>query len=308
MTSTSGELVMPSIPTNDWQLLLSRQIKALKKLQFEKLKIDGLVAEEIFNVVAKHENNYNSIYEKRRAIISGEIEPTDTDCKLDDDIEDKDEELGYILVNQSKPTNGSLIKGIPGFWLKTMKEVMDLNKWIEKKDEPVLEYLSDIRINYGQNQQKIELKFSFATNEFFRNTSLTKTYEIMFGPNPNNPWFLNDYYPIASKGCVIDWKKGKDVTKLNNTTDGKSYEKNKDSFFDLFNDSLLGRKTDPKKSDNYNNEIQDFLWDDWNLSQLLIKKLVPNAILYFTGDIIESESESSDSEDSSDSESESASD
>ena len=272
--------------------LIDRRVRALKKIQFEKLKVDGQLAEEVMKLQSKFQNQYESLNKKRKDIISGEVEPNDEECDFTLDL-DSDQELSdnsnEILDNQ--------IKGIPGFWLIAMKNVRQISDWIEAHDEPVLYHLKHIDIQFDEKTSKLIFEFSFDSNQYFTNEVLTKEYKISFGPNPENLWDLNGFYVTERKGCQIEWKEGENVTQKirTNKKSGKSKASLNtsvkiDSFFDFFDP--------PNDEELTEEEMQDFLEDDWSLGKLFYHRFVPNAVLYFSEDLFEDEdeSESSDSE------------
>ena len=48
-----------------------------------------------------------------------------------------------------------------------------------------------------------------------------------------------------------------------------------------------------------NEDLEELWLEDWQLAQTIIRALVPNAVLCYTGDLVEDESESESSESSS---------
>jgi hypothetical protein len=284
-----------------------RRVMALKKLQFESIKVEGELAHEVFALSAKYKDKYLAIEGKRKQIVSGEVEPNDKDCELGFESME-----GLADSLPPKPSIDANIRGIPGFWLKVMQSSDEVFDWIRPKDEAILSHLTDIDVTLVENPPQIVLKFSFGINEYFENSLLTKTYDLAFGPNPQSQslWSRDNYYPIARKGCPIEWKDGKNVT--------QKVQKNKkslveevvkfDSFFDFFDDTLL---KSPTKGEPNADEIEDRLDDDWSLGQHLAEDVVPKAVLYYTGEVFSDDGQTSDesdySSDESDSESQSES-
>jgi nucleosome assembly protein 1-like 1 len=284
---------------------LKRRIRALKKLQFEKLKIDCELAKDVFDLEIKYAERYVPILEKRRDIINGKLEPNDNECDftLDEDSEDGHlshevkPKLSLREQNETKP-----LAGIPGFWLLAMRNNQEISSWIEEHDEPVLVHLMDIKVMRTKTPSMLTFEFFFGSNDYFTNKVLTKEYELGFGLDLENPWSLEEFLVLKRKGCEIDWKKGKNVTqeiqkvkhsKKNNSSGTKVVDRI--SFFDFFKTPKL-----PTKAKNIDEETQEFLSEDWILAQEFFKAFIPNAVLYLTGDLYDdvdsSESSSSHSE------------
>ncbi|XP_045394243.1 nucleosome assembly protein 1-like 3 [Lemur catta] len=104
-------------------------------------------------------------------------------------------------------------KRIPHYWLTVLKKVEKLGPMIQKYDEPILKFLSNVTLRFSKPGQPISYTFAFhfLRNPYFRNEVLLKTYFIKSKPDHNNPsscgWEIED-----CKGCKIDWRRGKDVT------------------------------------------------------------------------------------------------
>ena len=61
-------------------------------------------------------------------------------------------------------------------------------------------------------QKGFHIEFEFAPNEYFTNTILTKSYELRIEPDKYEPLPYEGPKIIKSKGCNIQWNKGKNVT------------------------------------------------------------------------------------------------
>ena len=258
-----------------------RRVRALKKLQFKKLEIDGRLQKMLLELTAsKFGKEYEEINAKRRAIITGEVEPQEEDC----DFEFDSQESGSV-----EETKGKAVEGIPHFWLRAMNNFAFIRDFIFPKDVPILKHLRDIVVTIDGT--KLILEFHFGPNEYFNNKVLTKEYNVAFGPDPSDPWAPTTFHPISRKGCEIGWKDGKSVIK-NNKKSKRDVIQIK-SFFQFF-EPPIQHKDEVEVSE----DIKDYLWDDWLLAQTLVEKLVPNAVLCYTGHMAEEEPESeSDSDD-----------
>lgn len=84
---------MAAMSVDSLPKVVKRRLKALKKLQFEMIKIESKFYEEVHELECKYAAQYQPLNERRREILSGGVEPTDSDCDWPSDEEDEDEEL-----------------------------------------------------------------------------------------------------------------------------------------------------------------------------------------------------------------------
>jgi nucleosome assembly protein 1-like 1 len=97
--------------------------------------------------------------------------------------------------------------------------------------------------NEGE-QKGFTIEFEFTTNEYFTNTILTKSYDLRTGPDEHEPLSYEGPEIVKSKGCEIQWNKGKNVTmkmvkkrqkhKNRGTIRVVTKEVQTDSFFNFF--------------------------------------------------------------------------
>ena len=88
------------------------------------------------------------------------------------------------------------------------------------------------------------IEFEFTPNEYFTNTILTKSYELRTGLDETEPLAYEGPEIVKSKGCEIQWNKGKNVTmkmvkkrqkhKNRGTIRVVTKEVQTDSFFNFF--------------------------------------------------------------------------
>ncbi len=93
-------------------------------------------------------------------------------------------------------------------------------------------------------QKGFTIEFEFTPNEYFTNTKLTKSYELRTGPDEQEPLSYEGPEIVKSKGCEIQWNKGKNVTikmvkkrqkhKNRGTIRVVTKEVKTDSFFNFF--------------------------------------------------------------------------
>ncbi|XP_075170333.1 milkah [Haematobia irritans] len=203
-----------------------------------------------------------------------------------DEVFDRRLHLLESLKNQS-PGDGGEIKSIKNFWLKVLKA--SYTEFISKKDEQILVYLRDIRAKlYNEPTVKFIIEFHFEPNEYFSDLVLTKTYFLNCLPDSDDPYSYDGAEIYKCEGCKINWKdpqKGKD-------------NKSSSSFFDFFDPpSMPENPEDPTYA-----HVNAILQNDFELGFYLKERVIPKAILFFTGEIpdcltSDSETDSEDDED-----------
>uniref|UniRef100_A0A0A9YAS1 Nucleosome assembly protein 1-like 4 n=1 Tax=Lygus hesperus TaxID=30085 RepID=A0A0A9YAS1_LYGHE len=308
-----GKLGFSNHPAQLYKILppqIRRRIKALKKLQVESVRIEAEFFAEVHKLECKYNQLYSGIYQKRRAFVTGETEPNDQDCDftLDaslDGVAEGGNEQGFSPFGAVDANT----KGIPYFWLTIFKNVDLLNDMVEPHDEPVLKHLTDIEVEFLENDPMgFVLKFVFSPNEFFSNPVLTKYYEMRCKPDEEDPFSFEGPEIIKCKGCTIDWYKNKNVTKktvkkrqkhkTQGTVRTVSKTVKNDSFFNFFDP--------PQVSDDENEdvdaEIQAILTSDFEIGHYIRERIVPHAVLYFTGEALEEEEDLEEEEEEDDDE------
>ncbi|OON19188.1 nucleosome assembly protein [Opisthorchis viverrini] len=264
--------------------IIKRRVRALKKLQYETVKIDVNFFKELFELEIKYDLEHQRIFEQRRTIVSGEKEPADDECDWPSDeelVDGEGDEVEKLCdeVNKkaavSSETNNADLKGIPDFWLTTLRNVPLLNETIQEHDVPILQHLSDIKCKLHRDEPGFTLEFHFSPNEYFTNKFLTKRYFFNYEISADEPFSYEGPEIVRAKGCVINWNPGKNVTvkvikkvqKKKGSGAKRTITKNvqEDSFFNFF---------EPPEE-----------------SQFLRDTIIPKAVLFFTGEEIADEEE-----------------
>ena len=208
---------------------VKRRIKALKKLQFDSSKIEGDFYKEVHELECKYAAKYTPLFEKRSKVVTGGVEPTDEECDWPSDEEKEDEKEdvknkakvgdGEKADSEEKEkekkedNEGADVKGIPNFWLTVFKNVDMLSEMIQDHDEPILNHLQDVKVQFSSTQDMgFTLEFYFESNKFFNNTVLTKQYQMRSEPDEADPFSFEGPEIVKCKGCEIDWCKGQNVT------------------------------------------------------------------------------------------------
>ncbi|XP_071479935.1 nucleosome assembly protein 1-like 1 [Diadema antillarum] len=288
--------------------VVKRRIKALKNLQVKHTHLEAKFYEEVHQLECKYAKLYDALYDKRKDVVNGVVEPTDSDCEWESSEDENDEEdeemeegkkevnaLAGDLKDKAKVTEDEeeAPSGIPSFWLTIFKNVDILGEMVQENDDPILSHLQDIRVTFHQGEQMgFTLEFYFSPNDYFTNTVLTKTYQMKSEPEEGDPFSFEGPEIISSQGCEIDWKKGKNVTvkvikkkqkhKGRGTTRMVTKTVQTDSFFNFFNPPKA-----PEEGAEVDEETEALLSADFEIGHLIRERIIPRAVLYFTGEAIE---------------------
>ncbi|XP_076374198.1 nucleosome assembly protein 1 isoform X2 [Tachypleus tridentatus] len=297
--------VSPSEYVENLPKTVKRRIKALKKLQLECIRLEAKFYEEVHMLECKYADLYTPFFEKRNEFINGKVEPTDEECDFSSDSEKEEDELteelkNINLQNKSEDREKSKsvkddVKGIPSFWLTTFKNVEIIGERIQDHDEPILKNLTDVKVKLSQtNPMGFMLEFHFKANEYFNNSILTKEYEMRCAPEENDPFCFEGPEIFKSKGCTIDWKRGKNVTvktikkKQKHKSHGSVRTITKtvqnDSFFNFFSPPSV-----PVDEEQLDEDTQVLLAADFEIGHFIKERIIPKAVLYFTGEALEDE-------------------
>nr|XP_058964598.1 nucleosome assembly protein 1-like 1 [Pocillopora verrucosa] len=318
---------------------VKRRLKALKNIQVECCKVEGLFYERVHALECEFAEKFKPLFEKRRNIVNGLVEPTDEECQWqsdeedDDENEDKEEKkeedvtqlTGEVkekvkIEDEEKLETSELsddVKGVPEFWLTAMKNVDLLADMIQEHDEPILKHLLDIRVIFTGPDSNVDttqypqptpmgfvLEFHFSPNPYFTNTVLTKSYKMKCEPDEEDPFSFEGPEIISTSGCNIDWKKGKNVTqkvvkkkqkKKGSGGRGQTRFVSKtiknDSFFNFFSPPEV-----PEDEADMDEETEALLSADFEIGHFFRERVIPKAVLYFTGEALEDEFEEEEDE------------
>jgi len=278
-----------------------RRIKALKKLQLEATKIEAKFYEEVHQLECKYHELYTPIYNKRTTITKGDYEPTDAESEWPSDSEDEDEGLSEEVKEKAKLDDANKNEdapGIPSFWLTIFKNVEMLAEMVQDADEPVLESLTDITVTFTEKDPMgFTLHFHFVSNQYFTNSILTKHYEMKCEPQEDDPFSFEGPEIFKCTGCPIDWHKGKNLTvkqvkkKQKHKSKGSvrtiTKQVKADSFFNFFDPPAV--PDDPNAE--VDEDTQALLTADFEIGHYIRERIVPRAVLFFTGEALEDESD-----------------
>jgi len=230
-----------------------------------------------------------------------------------------------LQEGDSTPSTGT--PALKGFWLQALKHNSDINEHVEEWDQPVLEFLKDIRHSYLDTEDPNKgflLTFTFADNPYFENSSLWKEYHI----EESSP-YTNSINVTEIKASGINWKPGKDVTveriqkKVKGGGAKKAKQKNKEteqprsSFFRFFFRSLLKHEMelpddirldipdmdeeDEESMDEHKEEIIELLLEThYDIGETMKDSVIPFAVRWYTGEAAPDESDDDDDDDDED--------
>jgi nucleosome assembly protein 1-like 1 len=301
---------------------VKRRIKALKKLQLEATEIEAKFYEEIHALEVKYHKMYTPIYDRRTKITKGDYEPKDGECEWPSD--EEDEELSEDMKERVKLEESKVesnipkdAKGVPEFWLTIFKNVEMLQEMVQEHDMPALVALEDITVSFSEKPMSFTLHFHFAPNEYFSDTVLTKKYDLRCEVSKDDPFSFDGPEIFKCSGCTVNWKQGKNLTVK--TVKKKQKHKSKgsvrtvtkqvknDSFFNFFDPPQVPEDVAEEDIDP---ETQDLLTADFEIGHYIRERVVPRAVLFFTGEALEDdedydeEDEDDDDEDGEDDEDE----
>jgi len=297
----------PTVDIASLPAVVQGRLKALKNLQLKTVQAECQYYKEVHQLDVKFQQQYDEINQKRLTIINGSYEPSGVELEWKDKEEEKDEEVDLEKkVAAIKLDMDENTKGIPKFWMYVMKNANDesLMGLLEDHDEAVLEYLNNITVALNQPKNTgFTLSFHFAENPFFTNSVLTKSYTLREDPDPESPLEFDGPEIISCTGCTIDWKAGKDVTKTTVkvkklkarkgarccpdkvakccTDKDVTKEVEADSFFSFFSPPKINESGD---EDDLDDEERATLAMDFDVGFAIKEKIIPRAVLYFTGE------------------------
>lgn len=311
---------------------VKRRLNALKNIQVECAKLEGKFYEEAHLLEMKYAELFKPLYQKRNLIVNAEYEPNDEEAKWvepgDDGDEEENKEEGEekqekteeekteeekIADDVLKKLNmDENTKGIPEFWLSAMKNVELLADMIQEHDEDILKHLTDIKLIFtgkkddnpeDESEMGFVLEFLFTPNDYFTNTALTKSYKMKSEPDEDDPFSFEGPDIVSCTGCKIDWKVGKNVTqkqvKKKQKHKGRGQTRvvtktvQNDSFFNFFDPPEVPENLD---EDDMDEETEAILAADFEIGHFFRERLIPKAVLFYTGEAIEDDSDDEDDE------------
>ncbi|KAM3856697.1 nucleosome assembly protein 1-like 4 isoform 2-T3 [Vipera latastei] len=279
---------------------VKRRIDALKQLQVKCAHTEAKFYEEVHDLERKYAALYQPLFDKRRDFIIGNAEPTEAEAEWHSENEDEEKLAGdlknkvVIEEKEAGATEETNPKGIPDFWFTIFRNVDMLSELVQEYDEPILKHLQDIKVKFSEPGQPMSftLEFHFEPNDYFTNSVLTKTYKMKSEPDKTDPFSFEGPEIVDCEGCTIDWKKGKNVTvktikkkqkhKGRGTVRTITKQVPNDSFFNFFSPIKVSGDGESLDEDS-----ECTLAIDFEVGHFFRERIVPRAVLYFTGEAIE---------------------
>lgn len=282
---------------------VARRVEGLKGVHSEYCKIEHELKREMLELEKKYLLKFTPIFERRKAILLGNSEPTPEEIAAGEAVSEKeDPESAAIAKEEREEAEKNLseedkaIKGIPNFWLTVLRNHVGLSELITEKDEAALESLTDIRLVYLSDATPgFKLLFDFAPNPFFENETLEKSYHYQ-----DELGDTGDYIYDRAVGTEIRWKEDKDLTKAIEIKKQRNKATNRTrlirrshtvpSFFNFFNPPA---QPTPEQIENGEvdedllEELDEKLELDYQIGEDLKERIIPRAIDYYTGKALE---------------------
>lgn len=250
---------------------IKRRVEALQEIQAKKDEVEVQFRREKAELEAKYEKLYGPFYVERSQIVSGEKE---------------------VPAKEGEEAGDAKVKGIPDFWCSVLLKCDTTSEMIKDKDLEVLKSLTDIQAEniFEEGAPRgFKLVFHFASNPFFANKTLEKTYLML----PDDDGVLE-----KAVGTKIEWNAGKDVTVkiMKKKAKGKGGKEGKvqtkiepiESFFNFFSPPDVPGEDDEVDEETME-ELQSLIENDYEIGATIKEKLIAKAVSWYTGEAAEDE-------------------
>ncbi|KAH8246882.1 hypothetical protein KR032_002601, partial [Drosophila birchii] len=273
------------------------RIRALKLNQLQQVRISEQFYREVYELERRFYGQSCAVFDARRNILNGIVEPPlqgeasywqeDPPDPSQLDL-DNNEELRQ-LRSQVLPVPADAL-GVPRFWLTVFRNVALLSELVQEHDEPLLECLQDVRLGYDQDSYTVS--FQFRPNGYLHDSSLllTKRYFLQNSADQDYPFLYEGPEIVRCEGCHIHWRDGFNLTLQTVESRRRRSPRTKvmprESFFRFF---APPQAMDLSLADEKTKQI---LNNDFEVGFLLRTQIVPKAVLFYTGDLVDSLTES----------------
>lgn len=274
---------------------VKQRVMGLKAVQQKQMALEAQFQKELLELEKKYFKKYEPLYERRKKIVNGSDEPTKEEIEegeaLDEDEEDEEDDA------DEAEDEGETEKGIPGFWLTALENLLTVSETITDRDSDILHSLVDVRMEY-LDTPGFELVFEFADNEYFSNRILTKTYHYQAELG-----YSGDFVYDHANGCEVNWKLREQNVTINierrkqrnkTTKQTRTIEKltPAESFFNFFDPPKPPAQDEEEDEDDEEDEdeeddLEARLELDYQLGEEIKDRLIPRAVDWFTGDAVE---------------------
>ena len=277
---------------------VKNRVYSLSSLQTELFNLEKNFQIEMFELEEKYNKLYRPLMDRRYGITKGEIQPTEEEIAKGRELvgeEDEDEE--------EEEEEEEHIEGIPSFWLTALENLPIVSETITDRDAEVLEYLTDISMEYiseGQPGFQLIFKFDSLKNPFFKKEQIIKKYYYQ-----SELGYSGDFVYDHAEGETIDWISHEQNVTVNveqkkqrnkNTKQVRTVERMTpcESFFNFFDPPVAPTEDENKaeedeEEEDIDEELESRLALDYSIGEQLKDKLIPRAIDWFTGAALEFE-------------------
>lgn len=311
--SSSGYL--ESLPES-----VQARVRALRKYQLEYNQLEAEFMRKICKLENEYRSKFDEVLQRRSAVVLGVMEPSEEDKRFEKEAKEDLEmiaeegktgnmetdsgvisegvkELSIVEEKGAEAGKDEEVRGIPNFWLTALQNVQLLESRIFTHDVPILATLQDIKMIYpNKDGLDFTIEFYFADNEYFTNKVLTKQYVVKCEVDPEEPFSFTGAEIVNCSGCEIHWNKGKNVTRrhIRRRTKEKKVTSPKyvtkvepqESFFMFFSPPVVKDYLEDMSDDSRN-----VLESDFTLGEIIKEKVIPRAVLYFTGEMEDDETD-----------------
>ncbi|KAH9167923.1 NAP-domain-containing protein [Lactarius sanguifluus] len=279
-------------------------IVALIGVQVKQNELQNQYKRECLELEKKYLELTKPLYERRRALIYTAAVPTpeELDAGAAQAAKDNPEENPFLVPPSTAPA------AVPDFWLTVLRNHVGLSELITDRDAAALKYLNDLRIEYlpsSEPKPGFKLIFEFASNEFFENEKLEKTYVYR-----EEVGYSGDFVYDRAIGTEIKWKDEKDLTKEFEIKKQRNKNTNRtrlvrkahptESFFNFFSPPVAPSEEAIEEGDigeEELDELEEKLEIDYQIGEDIKEKIIPRAVDYFTGKALEYDMLSDDEDD-----------
>lgn len=250
------------------------RVTALRDLQDQQAKIEEEFEKERKLLELKYEKLYQPLYAERAEIVSGT------------------KEVPAVVSGEglSAEEIAEDVKGVPGFWVRALMNHSALAEMVQERDLQALEFLTDVKSTSHENDNGFKLEFVFAENPVFSNTVLTKEYDIGEASESGEAVLRNVI------GTPIEWKDGQNLCEVTKKVKQRAKGSKEtrvvsrtepcDSFFQFFTPVEM-----PSEDDEDSDIIMRQLSGDFEIGFTIHESIVPQALLWFTGEAVEEDSD-----------------
>ncbi|KAJ1445249.1 nucleosome assembly protein-domain-containing protein [Pelagophyceae sp. CCMP2097] len=262
-----------------------KELHEQRELQLKDYAVERAALEKKYRELA------SPLFSQRCEVIAGRVEPVLSEAHL---------QMVTDMPPPEETESAEPLVGIPDFWLSALGRHEAFEHFLEEADVEALKFLVDVRVVDADDLGGFTIHFEFAENSFFANSVLTKTYTIPNLADSNGQPEL-----VKIDGCEIAWKTPNDclvqseVKKRQKSKRGKNAGQTrvvtklepKPSFFHFF-EAVKLPGVDEEENDEENddgdededNELREKIDNDVELAFALRNEIVPNAVLWFTGE------------------------